>query len=142
MSARIPRTLLLLAACAALQGCMSEPVALTPFGQPPSDDTRMKPGPLLACTPKNVDRRPQLESGTKPIYPVDELLKNKIAVAHFVFTVAADGTVTPLPIDPAKGAQWFLRHAALASQDWKVTPAIKDGQAVPSICRIDFLYRL
>lgn len=125
-----------------LHGCATGPVALDPFDRPRSAETTLPPGPFKVCEPKDVDRAPYLESGALPLYPVREGMLGRTAEVKLVFTVEPDGKVTPRPIDMSEGAQWFLQHAAVATRDWKVRPALKDGRPVQSTCQIQFNYVL
>lgn len=141
----IPRTLcmpsaLLLACC--LSSCSNAPVSLDPFGRPYDTANAIPRGPLKDCTPKDADAPPFLESGTRPLYPVDEMLRGRTAAARLRFSVASDGVVTPETLDPDRGPQWFVRHAAIATRDWRVRPAMKDGKAVAAVCSLTFVYDL
>lgn len=57
------------------------------------------------------------------------------------FTVGADGAITTSPLKDDEGAQWFLKHAVIATRDWIVKPATKDGRSVPTHCRLLFVYQ-
>jgi len=142
MPTKTPLAALCGVALLVLQGCATAPVSLDPFGRASTAETMLPPGPFKVCVPKDVDQAPYLESGAKPLYPIRERILGRTAMAKIVFTVKPDGTVTHRPIDPSKGAQWFLQHAAVATQDWKVRPAIKDGQPVESTCQLHFNYVL
>jgi|JI9StandDraft_1071089.scaffolds.fasta_scaffold16902_4 TonB family protein len=142
MPTKLPHSALWSTMLLLLHGCATAPVSLDPFDRPRAPETMMAPGPLRVCVPKDVDQLPYLESGAKPLYPIRERILGRTAVAKVVFTVNPDGTVTHRPIDPSNGAQWFLQHAAVATRDWKVRPALKDGKPVESTCQLHFNYVL
>lgn len=128
--ALVPLTIAALTACADVQ--------FDPFGRPYDPKNAMAPR-KFKCEPV-ADTSPELVSGTRPMYPVKQALKGRIADVSVQFRSNVDGTVTPqLPDD---GPSSFSKHAALAMSDWVVTPARKNGIAVSSVCTMKFQYSI
>jgi hypothetical protein len=123
-----------------LHGCANEPVARDPFGRPYVKENMVEPIPLSDCQPKQgFDEPPRLVSGTRPLFPVNELLSGHAGGARIDFEVTTEGKARIVSREGDK--PWFKTHAAIAMRDWSLTPAQKNGVAVATICSMLFDYR-
>lgn len=118
-------------------------VELDPFSRPYDDKNLMAPGPIKSCSigSDTAFTAPELEFGTKPLYPIGGLMDGKMGSARVTFAVAENGKLTVLEYESAD-SKWFANHAAIAMRDWRVKPATKNGVPVAVRCRLSFQYVL
>lgn len=127
----------LLAACC-IVACGTSKV--DPYGRPYEPGNLLAPIELRDCRPSDVDRPARLVSGTRPVYPVEDLLRGRSGTAVIEFDVRADGTVHA--VASSADARWFRDHAVVAMRDWQVEPAVRAGRPVAVQCRLLFDYRM
>jgi hypothetical protein len=125
---------------ALLSACSTERLPLDPFGRPYDPANAMAPEVVRSCLRGSFDVPPELLSGTRPYYPVGELLLAKAGKAMVDYEVLTDGSARFLR-GTAENA-WFTTHAAIALRDWRFRPAQKDGVPVPTVCRTEFVFRI
>jgi hypothetical protein len=95
---------------------------------------------VRSCLRGSFDVPPELLSGTRPRFPVGELLLAKSGKAMVDYEVLTDGSARFLR-GTAENA-WFTTHAAIALRDWRFRPAQKDGVPVATVCRTEFVFRI
>ena len=130
----------LLFTAATVAACSSLP--LDPFGRPYDEKNLLPKGPLRSCNAKSpIDVLPNLEFGSRPLYPIHSHILGRDGTARVTFRVGTDGTVT---VDEytTPDTVWFANHAAIAMRDWKVTPATSGGAPIEARCSLVFRYRI
>ena len=121
-----------------MAGCTSS--RLNPYGLPYDGKNVMPPGPLTGCwVPEGVDTRPTLKFGTKPLYPIGQLMKGAPGAAEIRFSVAESGQVSVQNYE-TRDAVSFANHGAIALRDWEVLPATKNGKTIAVNCSISFSF--
>jgi hypothetical protein len=88
--------------------------------------------------PAGFDTPPRLLSGTKPLYPISEVLKGNSGVVEFDVRIETDGSARIVKREHADS--FFESHSAIALRDWKFEPASAGGVAVPVVCHLRFIY--
>lgn len=89
------------------------------------------------CPSPGVDTQVKLIRGNQPEYPVGSDLDSKPGSAKVRFEVDATGKLTVLSAESPQ-SKYFANHAMIAIRDWKVTPAMKNGVAVPVKCEFTY----
>jgi hypothetical protein len=125
---------------ALLSACSMDRLPLDPFGRPYDPANAMAPVVVRSCLRGSFDVPPELLSGTRPRFPVGELLLAKSGKAMVDYEVLTDGSARFLR-GTAENA-WFTTHAAIALRDWRFRPAQKDGVPVATVCRTEFVFRI
>jgi outer membrane biosynthesis protein TonB len=128
----------LLAVATVAVGCAATPPELDPYNRPYTAENLLTAANLRNCVPDKTDRPARLLSGTRPHYPVGEMLSGRSGRAILTFEVSSAGAVRV--IGQTAENQWFASHAAIAMRDWKVTPAEHQNKPVTVVCRLAFDY--
>ncbi|HET9418691.1 MAG TPA: energy transducer TonB [Chthoniobacterales bacterium] len=121
-----------------LCGCASERLAFE--GNPmPADQVRTF---MQVLTPRReYDTPPQFVHGYAPRYPVQYARTQHWGYALLEFNIEPDGSTSQIRIVAAR-ALAFGQEAALAVEQWKFTPARKNGQPVGVRVRLPFTFRV
>ncbi|MEY2689217.1 MAG: Gram-negative bacterial TonB protein C-terminal [Pseudomonadota bacterium] len=134
MNAYLPLLAVTVLCCACgVAGTPTDPYGLRP--DPANELARME---FKHCRPDDVDIKPVLLSGRRPLYPLGEEMSRRSGEASVEFEVSAKGGVRVL--STTGSGPYFRSHAEIAMRDWHVTPARRQGSAVDSICKIMFTY--
>jgi hypothetical protein len=131
-------SLLTLVGAAFAAGCAAPPHEFDPFGRPYSAENTLLEIDLKDCVPAKTDRPAHLISGSRPLFPVGEMLAGRSGTAVLTFEVSSEGAIRAIGQDAEN--QWFASHAAIAMRDWKVTPAQQEGKPVTVVCRLGFTF--
>jgi len=86
------------------------------------------------------DTPPQFRRGYAPFFPEAEAKKRQWGYALADFVIAPDGSTSDIRVIKAT-AYSFGVEAIYAVQDWRFTPAQKNGQPVPVHVRLPFTFR-
>lgn len=86
------------------------------------------------ASPSKVDHLPSKTGGPVPRYPQWARRDNLEAVVTLRFIVTAEGTVEDVKIHQIDGDERFGREAIRAISQWRFSPAIRAGKAVPCWC--------
>src|SRR4051812_31459739 len=96
---------------------------------------------LQILSPKShYDTPPKFKRGYSPFFPDAESMKRQWGYAMAEFTIRTDGQLDDIKITAATAVS-FAQEAGMAVQDWRFTPAQKNGAAVPVRARIPFTFR-
>jgi TonB family protein len=96
---------------------------------------------LQIVSPKSAyDTPPKFKRGYSPFFPDAESMKRQWGYAMTEFTITPNGQVDDIKIIAATALS-FAQEAFSALQDWRFTPAQKNGAAVPVRARIPFTFR-
>ena len=97
----------------------------------------------LSCANSDYDTPPRLVFGTRPLYPIGRGLNGDQGTVEVTFDVTAEGHAVPVSRwsdEATEDLRWFAAHAAVAMQDWVLTPAKKGDVAITTRCRLRFNY--
>ena len=96
---------------------------------------------LQIVSPKSAyDTPPKFRRGYAPFFPEAESMKRQWGYAMTEFTITPDGKTDNIKVIVATALS-FAQEAFLVVQDWRFTPAQKNGVAVPVRARIPFTFR-
>ena len=96
---------------------------------------------LQIVSPKSAyDTPPKFRRGYAPYFPSDESRKRQWGYAMTEFTITPDGKTDNIKIIVAT-TYGFAQEAFFTLQDWRFTPARKNGNPVAVRARIPFTFR-
>jgi TonB family protein len=130
---------LILTLALATSSCAEAP--LDPYGRPFNPANQMPAGKKLACDKNDADEPARLLSGTLPMYPILQNQARNTGKAHLRFVVDADGRLKDVSAT-SDASPYFASHAVVATQDWKLSPAKKDGKPVATTCEMVINYTI
>jgi TonB family protein len=97
---------------------------------------------MKVVTPASeYDTPPRFLRGFAPFFPQGAARENIWGFAELDFIVRPDGSTSNVRLIKAT-AYDFAREAAVAVQQWKFTPAMKNGRPVPVRVRLPFTFRV
>lgn len=134
----LPCVIFTASAAALMQGCAI--VELDPFGRAYAGENLLPAG-MEICASADVDTPVKLVRGNHPAYPVNSVLNFKAGTVKLGFRVDEAGKITVLSAE-SEQSKYFATHAKIAISDWKVTPAMKNGVAVPIECEYTYDFGL
>jgi TonB family protein len=88
----------------------------------------------------SYDVAPTFRKGYAPFFPESESKTRHLGYAMAEFTITAEGKPTGIRVLKATSLG-FAEEAAYALQDWRFTPAQKNGQPVAVRARLPFTFR-
>ncbi len=103
------------------------------------------PGTALSATgPVAAKDRPgvALEKMPPPRYPVEAAQSGVTGQVILIVSVAADGSVTNVEVERATPVGVFEAGTVEAARQWKFTPAMENGKAVPGRVRVPVTFAL
>ena len=83
-----------------------------------------------------------LEKMPPPRYPVEAAQSGVTGQVILIVSVAADGSVTDVEVERATPAGVFDAGTVEAARQWKFTPAMENGKAVPGRVRVPVTFAL
>ena len=99
---------------------------------------RSAPGAVAATDQPAV----ALENMPPPRYPVEAAQSGVTGQVILIVSVAADGSVTDVEVERATPAGVFDAGTVEAARQWKFTPAMENGKAVPGRVRVPVTFAL
>lgn len=113
------------------------------FERPLVKENMIPAGSKVCATKDELDVRPVLLQGVRPLYPIGNNLSSQSGGALIRYQVGEDGktTVTATETTGDKYVKkWFGNHAALAVGSWTFTPGLRAGAPVPVNCTVEFSF--
>ena len=100
----------------------------------------MKPEDITVQAFGFFDTPPRFISGDAPIYPIGAVLDGRTGSTTIEFVVTEEGTTTDFTVLETDGPFW-ADHAIIAVQQWRFSPAMKDGKPVRAKLQLPMSYR-
>jgi periplasmic protein TonB len=121
---------------AALAGCGSKPMYV-----PGKPNAPIEPERIVGPASVEYDTPPKLVTGNAPIYPLGYQMERRAGRATISFAITEDGRTEEFEV-VATDARYWADHAIIAVQQWRFTPATKDGKPVRVRVVMPFHYEL
>lgn len=124
-----------------MAACATDETPLNPFGKPYIKANVIDTPVRLPCDIEPGDRPPITVFGSKPLYPITSLLNGKEGLIKIRVAATEEGNIVVRSYQ-YEGNPAMVDHALIALRDWKVKPALRNGQPVEVLCEIEFWFAI